>query len=139
MAEHNPAIPMKKLTAFLCALTLTPLLAMSAEKFPDISHEELTKAIEEKKVALIDVNGSDSYKAGHIPGAIDFESDKKDLASKLPKDKDALVVAYCGNEQCGAYQSASKAAKELGYTNVKHYSKGIAGWKKSGAKVEKDS
>ena len=139
MAEHNPAIPMKKLTAFLCALTLTPLLAMSAEKFPDISHEELTKAIEEKKVALIDVNGSDSYKAGHIPGAIDFESDKKDLASKLPKDKDTLVVAYCGNEQCGAYQSAAKAAKELGYTNVKHYSKGIAGWKKSGAKVEKDS
>ena len=130
---------MKKLTAFLCALTLTPLLAFSAEKFPDISHEELTKAIEEKKVALIDVNGSDSYKAGHIPGAIDFESAKKDLASKLPKDKDTLVVAYCGNEQCGAYQAGAKAAKELGYTNVKHYSKGIAGWKKSGAEVAKDS
>ena len=130
---------MKKLTAFLCAITLTPLLALGAEKFPDISHEELTKAIEEKKVALIDVNGTDSYKAGHIPGAIDFETAKKDLASKLPEDKDTLVVAYCGNEQCGAYQAGAKAAKELGYTNVKHYSKGIAGWKKSGAEVEKDS
>jgi 3-mercaptopyruvate sulfurtransferase SseA len=85
---------MKKLTALLCAITLTPLLALAADKFPDISHDELTKAIEEKKVTLIDVNGTDSYKAGHIPGAIDFESTKKELASKLPEDKDALVVAY---------------------------------------------
>ena len=130
---------MKKLTAFLCALALTPMMAVAADKIPDISHDELVKAIEDKKVALIDVNGSDTYKEGHIPGAIDFESAKKDLASKLPEDKSTLVVAYCGNEQCGAYQAGAKAAKELGYTNVKHYSKGIAGWKKSGAKVEKDS
>ena len=120
---------MKKLTAFLCALALAPLAALAADKFPDISHDELKKAIEEKKVALIDVNGSDSYKAGHIPGAIDFESSKEELAAKLPKDKDTLVVAYCGNEQCGAYAAGAKKAKELGYTNVKHYSKGIAGWK----------
>jgi rhodanese-related sulfurtransferase len=85
------------------------------------------------------VNGTDSYKSGHIPGAMNFEAVEKDLASKLPKDKDALVVAYCGNEQCGAYAAAAKKAKELGYTNVKHYSKGIAGWKQAGEKTEKDS
>lgn len=130
---------MKKLTAFLCAIALTPLLAIAADKVPDISHDELTKAIEDKKVALIDVNGTDSYKSGHIPGAINFETAKADLASKLPKDKDALVVAYCGNEKCGAYQAGAKAAKELGYTNVKHYSKGIAGWKAAGSKIEKGS
>jgi rhodanese-related sulfurtransferase len=130
---------MKKLTAFLCALALAPIVALAAEKFPDISHEELKKAIEDKKVTLIDVNGTNSYKAGHIPGAINFETEKSDLASKLPKDKDALIVAYCGNEQCGAYAAGAKKAKELGYTNVKHYSKGIAGWKKAGEKTEKDS
>ncbi len=129
---------MKKLTTLLCALALAPLAAMAADKYPDISHDELKKAIEQKKVTLIDVNGTDSYKAGHIPGAINFE-EAKDLASQLPKEKDALVVAYCGNEQCNAYQSAAKKAKELGYTNVKHYSKGIAGWKKTGEKTEKDS
>ena len=130
---------MKKLTAFLCTLALAPLVAMAADKYPDISHDELKKAIEQKKVTLIDVNGSDSYKAGHIPGAINFDEAKDKLASQLPKDKDALVVAYCGNEQCNAYQAAAKKAKELGYTNVKHYSKGIAGWKKAGEKTEKDS
>src|SRR5688572_32954154 len=130
---------MKKLTVFLCALALSPLLAMAQEKFPDISHDELKKAIEDKKVTLIDVNGTDSYKAGHIPGAMNFQEVKSDLATKLPENKDALVVAYCGNEQCGAYQAAAKKAKELGYTNVKHYSKGIAGWKKSGEKTEPGS
>jgi rhodanese-related sulfurtransferase len=130
---------MKKLATFLCALALTPLLAFAADKFPDISHEELKKAIEEKKVTLIDVNGSDSYKEGHIPGAIDFATKKGELASALPKDKDALVVAYCANEQCGAYQAGAKKAKELGYTNVKHYSKGIQGWKRTGEKTEQGS
>ena len=128
---------MKKIAALLCTLVLTTFVSVAAEKFPDISHDELKKAIEEKQVTLIDVNGSDSYKAGHIPGAIDFAATKEEIASKLPKDKNALVVAYCGNEQCGAYKAAAAKAAELGYTNVKHYSKGIAGWKKSGEKTEK--
>lgn len=130
---------MKKLALTLCTLVVSSIVAFAAEKFPDISHDELKKVMEEKKVTLIDVNGSESYKAGHIPGAINFETAKADLASQLPKDKDALVVAYCGNEQCGAYQAAAKKAKELGYTNVKHYAKGIAGWKKSGEKTEAGS
>jgi rhodanese-related sulfurtransferase len=130
---------MKKLTAFLCALALSPIVALAADKFPDISHDELKQAIAEKKVVLIDVNGSDSYKAGHIPGALNFETTKEELAAKLPQDKNALVVAYCGNEQCGAYAAAAAKAKELGYTNVKHYSKGIAGWRKAGEPTEKGS
>ena len=128
---------MKKLTVFLCALALSPLLALAEDRFPDISHDELKQAIQEKKVALIDVNGSDSYKAGHIPGAINFDSDKDQLAAKLPKDKGTLVVAYCANEQCGAYAAGAKKAKELGYTNVKHYAKGIMGWKDAGEPTEK--
>ena len=130
---------MKSFATYLCALALTPLVAFAAEKFPDISHDELKQAIAEKKVTLIDVNGSDSYKAGHIPGAIDFATTKDELASKLPSDKNALIVAYCANEQCGAYQAGARKAKELGYTNVKHYPKGIMGWKESGEKTEKGS
>jgi rhodanese-related sulfurtransferase len=119
---------MKKLVSLLCALAITPIMALAADKFPDISHDELKAAIAEKKVVLIDVNGSDSYKAGHIPGAVDFET-TKDLAAKLP----------AANEQCSAYQQGAKAAKALGYTNVKHYPKGIAGWKKAGEATEKGS
>jgi len=47
-----------------------------------------------------------------------------------------LIVAYCGNPKCMAYQGAAKAAKKLGYTNIKHLSAGIAGWKSAGEPTE---
>ena len=108
----------------------------SAEKVADISHKELVDAVSTGKVVLIDCNGSDSFAKHHIPGAVDFATAKADLATKLPSDKAALVVAYCGNEQCNAYQFGADAAAGLGYTNVKHYPGGIAGWLKAKEKVE---
>lgn len=125
---------MKKLLAL--ALSLVAASAMAAE-YPDISIADLKTAISEKKVTVIDVNGSDSFAAGHVPGAVDFESKSGELAKVLPEDKNALVVAYCGGPQCNAYKQAAKKATELGYTNVKHLSAGISGWKKAGETLEK--
>jgi rhodanese-related sulfurtransferase len=128
---------MKYLLALVGAMLLSSV-AVAEDKYPDISHEELKAAIAKKEVTLLDVNGSKSYEKRHIPGALDFTKMKKDeVASKLPKDKSALIVAYCANENCSAYQKAAKAAKDLGYTNVKHYSKGIMGWEDAGEKTEK--
>ena len=127
---------MKKLIALLAAAFIAaPVLADS--EFPDISVAELEKAIAEKKVTVIDVNGSSSYKKGHVPTAIDYATTSKELASKLPSDKGALVVAYCGGPSCSAYKKAANAAKELGYTNVKHLSAGISGWLQAGKTTEK--
>jgi len=117
--------------AALCSFTLR-----AEDKFPDIGHKDLVEAIKTNKVVLIDCNGTDSYTQQHIPGAINFAADKAALATKLPADKAALIVAYCGNENCNAYQNGAKAVEALGYTNVKHYSKGIAGWVKEKETVE---
>ena len=124
------------LTLAIALLAGAGIARAADQTYPDITHEELTQAIDAGKVTLLDANGSESYKEGHIPTAIDFAAAKADLASKLPSDKSALVVAYCANENCPAYRQAAKAAQDLGYTNVKHYAKGIMGWKRSGAKVE---
>ena len=126
---------MKKLLTLLAAVFCAA--SVQAGEFPDISVAELQTAIKEKKVTVLDVNGSDAYKAGHIPGAIDFRATKAEIAKQLPADKGALVVAYCGGPTCNAYAAAAKAAKELGYTNVKHLSAGISGWKAAGAPLEK--
>ncbi len=127
---------MKKLLTTLCALALSSA-ALFAGDFPDISITELNKAIAAKKVVVIDVNGTDSFKAGHVPTAVDFAAVKGDLAAALPKDKDALVVAYCGSPSCSAYTAAANAAVKLGYTNVKHLSAGISGWKEAKQPTEK--
>ena len=104
--------------------------------YSDISIADLKAAIENKSVTLIDVNGTDSYRDGHIPGAINFEAVGSKLETVLPKDKDALVVAYCGGPQCSAYKAATSKALALGYTNVKHLKAGISGWKEAGEKTE---
>jgi len=133
---QNPVNPMKKLLTTLAGIALTTLAAF-AGSYPDISIAELKKAIEDKKVVLIDVNGSDSFKSGHIPSAVNFADVKGDLAKVLPKEKDSLVVAYCGGPSCNAYQRAADAASKLGYTNIKHLSAGISGWLKANEKVDK--
>jgi len=125
---------MKKLLALLATVLLTA--NANAGAFPDISIDELKTAIAAKNVTIFDVNGTDSYKAGHVPGAIDFTAHKAEISTLLPTDKGALVVAYCGGPTCGAYAQAAKAAQALGYTNVKHLAVGISGWKAAKAPLE---
>jgi rhodanese-related sulfurtransferase len=127
---------MKKTLGILAVFAFLSAAAFAASSYPDISQDQLKQAISEKAVVLLDANGSDSFKAGHIPGAIDFDANQDRLASLLPADKNALIVAYCGGEQCTAYKAAAAAAVKLGYTNVKHFAPGINGWKNSGQATE---
>jgi rhodanese-related sulfurtransferase len=126
---------MKKLSAVLAIAALA--VSAFAGEFPDISVKEVNALAKSKKAVIIDVNGTESYKKGHVPGALDFDAIKDSLAAKLPADKDTLVVAYCGGPKCMAYQTAAKAASKLGYKNIKHMSAGIAGWKEASMKMEK--
>jgi len=128
---------MKKFLSLLAMLAF--VASVHAGEFPDISIDELKAAIAAKKVTVIDVNGEESYKKGHVPSAVEFGAVKEKLANVLPKDKKALVVAYCGGPKCQAYTAAAKAAQKLGYKNVKHMSAGISGWLQAGEKTEKGS
>jgi rhodanese-related sulfurtransferase len=128
---------MKKLFALL--ITASIAVAAYAAEFADISINAVNKLAESKSAVIIDVNGDDSFKAGHVPGALNFAAIKDNLTGSLPKKKDALIIAYCGNPKCGAYLKAAKAAEKLGYTNIKHMSAGISGWKAAGMKTEPGS
>ena len=126
---------MKTFLSLLCLALLS--LKAFAGTYPDITLQDLKADIAAKKVTLLDVNGPVSYASGHIPGAIDYTAHTADLAKVLPADKNSLIVAYCGNEHCGAYARAAEAASKLGYTNVMHFKPGIAGWKAAGEATEK--
>ncbi len=108
-----------------------------AGEFADVSIKEVKALTESKQAVILDVNGTESYTEGRVPGALDYEAVKEKLASVLPPDKNALVVAYCGSPKCKAYKEAATAAEKLGYKNVKHMSAGIKGWKAAGEKLEK--
>lgn len=131
---------MKKFIPIIASLFVAVALqAGDAGEYADISVKDLKSAIEAKTVVVLDANGTKSWQEGHIPSALDYATTKDKLASLLPKDKDTLIVAYCGGPKCKAYQKAAKAAQDLGYTNVKHLSAGISGWKDAEEKVEKGS
>jgi rhodanese-related sulfurtransferase len=117
---------MKKLFALLAAAFLTA--SVYAGEFADISMKDVKAAADAKSAVIIDVNGPDSYKTGHVPGALSFAAIKSKLATSLPADKNTLIIAYCGNPNCPAYLQAAKAAQKLGYTNIKHMADGIDGW-----------
>lgn len=125
---------MKKFIALLAATLVSA--SVFAGEFADVSIQDVKAAADAKSAVIIDANSPASYKAGHVPGALSWADIKSDLAAKLPADKNTLIIAYCGNPKCGAYLQAAKAAKELGYTNVKHMSAGIKGWNEANMPTE---
>ena len=80
------------------------------DKFADVTPTEMTKIVTAKSATIIDVNSNKSFKKSRIPGAIHFAANSKNLSKVLPKDKNAMVVAYCGGKMCTAWQKAAKAA-----------------------------
>ncbi len=71
------------------------------------------------------------YTKGFIPGAVSIpfsEFDKK--KDMLPKNKETLLIFYCGGVKCKLSHKSAKKAVALGYTNVKVFSKGFPEYKK---------
>src|SRR5690349_16420491 len=72
--NSNAQPTMKKILS-LCAVALFACSVYAAH-YPDITIKDLKAAMAQKSVTLLDANGSDSFKEGHIPGAIDYTATK---------------------------------------------------------------
>jgi len=64
---------------------------------PEISFEELVRAIRAKIITLVDVLAPESFAAMHIPGAISLPVvDIARRAARALPDRRARIVTYCG-------------------------------------------
>lgn len=90
------------------------------------------KLIDEKAgVVLVDSRPRRVFEKGAIPTAVnipDTEFDKH--LDKLPADKAALVIFYCGGLECVLSENSAAKAMKLGYTKVMTYAEGYPGWTK---------
>ena len=114
--------------------------AASSDDADEVNLAQVRFLLATHNAIFFDANGKDAFKAGHLPGAVSFvpfDGEPKKLAAALPKNKDALIVAYCGNAQCSAWENAAKQIKALGYKNVHHYKPGVQGWIDAGGQPEK--
>ncbi len=122
--------------ALRATLALSPIalgysssaLAVETVKAPEVSLDEVKKLVDSKGAFFLDANSSKTYKEAHIPGAISYADNKKELSKVLPSDKNALIVAYCGGPRCTAWEAAAADAQKLGYTNIKHFKGGLKVW-----------
>ena len=82
---------------------------------------------------LVDSRPLARYNEGHIPGAISIPYlEFNESAGKLPKEKDKLIIFYCGSRSCRLSLFSAGKAEKMGYTRVKVFADGLHAWKKAG-------
>lgn len=109
------------------------LLFQAKMEVPELSPQEVKRLAESGEVTLVDVREGEEWRSAHIPKAVHLPRGFLEMqAESVLPDKEAPVVLYCG----GGNRSALAAAtlKQLGYSNVRHMSGGISGWRQ--AKLE---
>jgi rhodanese-related sulfurtransferase len=80
---------------------------------------------------LIDTRPKKPYLMGHIPSASQAFPKDEDFVSKLPADKNGLLVFYCGGPTCPYTAEAVGIAQQNGSTNIKGFQAGHPGWQKA--------
>ncbi len=80
---------------------------------------------------LYDARPGKRFGGGHVPGAKSAFPKDDDFLSRLPADKNALLVFYCGGPTCPYTSVAVDKAKAAGYSNLKGFQAGLPGWKKA--------
>lgn len=107
------------------------------------------KQLQAKGTPVIDTRVAAEFAESHIPGAIsvpykeksakavDFDAavDSFDL-SKLPANKGAAVVFYCGGTSCWKSYKASILASKAGYKNIQWFRGGMPEWTSKGLPTE---
>lgn len=105
-----------------------------------ITTEELKNKLDNNEdFYLIDALSENSFEAKHIPGAKNVPNSSEFLEqfeNEIAAEKDAEIITYCSSSSCMASVQAAETLEKAGYTNVKHYAEGIAGWEAAGHDFE---
>lgn len=102
-----------------------------------INRNELTSAIEQGDVILIDTLPASYYNKQHLPEAINLVlDDVETAAAKVLPDKNARLVTYCTGPTCQNSSQVAAKLTQLGYTNVSKYTAGIEDWTAAGLPTE---
>ena len=138
--EDNPeggtmhSIRFRKFRAILVCLTLMSVLFVcglcAAAEYKVVTTEALKEMMDSKKeFILIDARTKEEFDDAHIVDAINIPENKfENASSKLPTDKNALLVIYCNGIKCGKSKKLAQKVEVAGYKNIMIYSEGFPVW-----------
>lgn len=92
-----------------------------------ININQLNTLLSHQSVYLIDSRSREAFSAGHIQGAYNLPLAEFDLR-RLPADKNAKLVFYCGGPKCNLAPESARKAIQAGYANVYVFDGGWYGW-----------
>ncbi|MGH7905446.1 MAG: rhodanese-like domain-containing protein [Candidatus Binataceae bacterium] len=108
-----------------------------SEEIPLISRDELLRRLRDPSLTILDVLPLESYKNGHIPGALSLPAaDVEARARTILLDLNREMVVYCASDTCGAAGTAGFMLRALGFAKVRHYHGGIAEWRDNNGPIE---
>ena len=120
-------------------------LVESNQTTPEISTEELRRALADGSTVVIDARKHPEFVAGHIAGAksIMFEGNLPPAAVIVPiverlagGDKSKSIVVYCNGPLCAASRRLGEQLAAAGFPNVRRYQLGIPLWRTLNGPVE---
>jgi rhodanese-related sulfurtransferase len=97
----------------------------------EITYAALVAALDEGKVALVDVREANEFAAGHVEGSLFVPLSTFDPAAQLPRDKPIVLICRSGNRS----MTALNAARAAGFKDIWHYKGGVMGWAREGGEL----
>jgi rhodanese-related sulfurtransferase len=115
----------------------------SAPKTPEVSTEEVVRALDAHSATVLDVRPFDEFAMSHIPGALNvsakpgvpismYVSDVNEIQRILNGNKAASLIVYCNGPHCGKSKRLAEELLAAGFTNVRRYQAGIPVWRAVG-------
>lgn len=117
-----------------CALGAAP----KEQKTHNLNTFQMKEYVESGEAVILDARSGKYDDGTRIPGAksLNDKSTAEEVAAVIPS-KNSTVITYCSNLQCPASKRLADHLSKLGYTHVKEYPAGIAGWQEAGGSVDK--
>lgn len=105
---------------------------------PVVNLSEAMAAFNSGQAIFLDARKEEDYQAGHIKGALrcfleEFDAEYPLVKDKLPRE--ALIITYCGGDECELSLFLARNLKNEGYGNVKIFFGGWEEWTKAGLPI----
>lgn len=108
-----------------------------AGEIEQITVEQMSEALKDSSIQLVDVRTSGEYLEGHLKNSHNICVTDDDFEEQVASlDKDKPVYVYC--KKGGRSAQAAEKLKEMGFKKIYDLEGGIVLWEESGMKTEKD-
>jgi rhodanese-related sulfurtransferase len=133
MTNRNRTI--LQLACLVLALVGAPAEESPAKPAQEISAQQaLSQQQAGDGLVFLDVRTPEEFASGRVPGAVNIPVGQ--LSSRLAElEKDDRLVVYCERGPRAAI--AADTLLGAGYTNVRHLTGDMAGWRAAGLPIEK--